>query len=358
MRGGTHRARGGAADAAGRRSSSPAASACTTCARARARRWSTSTAPRARSTTSRSRSGRGSAERYDGRGHGPAGLRASAARPAGGRELGPRRRRRCCAPPPPSSGSSGPLLVGHSLGAAVALAWALDAPDDVAAVVTLGGYVLPLGGPPPWVVALAALPAPSLRGVGALGRSRLGRPLVRERRASGRSPPARPPAGRTCAIAPRLALAAANARSATARTARSPRTGLAALRAALPGPRGAARDRRRRRRTAWCRRRSPSGCTRWCPGSELVRVPGAGHMPQFTAPDAVMAAVDRARRSWPARGRRSRPRRLLLPRRAGSLDAGRARRGASGALYPQSATAGLNPRPRGRSARLSAVSRR
>ena len=30
------------------------------------------------------------------------------------------------------------------------------------------------------------------------------------------------------------------------------------------------------------------------PASELVRVPGAGHMPQFTAPDAVLAAVDRA----------------------------------------------------------------
>ena len=40
-----------------------------------------------------------------------------------------------------------PLLVGHSLGAAVALAWALDAPDEVAAVVTLGAYALPLGGP-------------------------------------------------------------------------------------------------------------------------------------------------------------------------------------------------------------------
>ena len=39
-----------------------------------------------------------------------------------------------------------PILVGHSFGAAVALAWALDAPGDVAAVVTLGGYVLPLGG--------------------------------------------------------------------------------------------------------------------------------------------------------------------------------------------------------------------
>jgi pimeloyl-ACP methyl ester carboxylesterase len=30
------------------------------------------------------------------------------------------------------------------------------------------------------------------------------------------------------------------------------------------------------------------------PRSELVRVPGAGHMPQFSAPDVVVSAVDRA----------------------------------------------------------------
>jgi pimeloyl-ACP methyl ester carboxylesterase len=35
-----------------------------------------------------------------------------------------------------------PILIGHSLGAAVTLAWALAAPAEVAAVVTLGGYVL------------------------------------------------------------------------------------------------------------------------------------------------------------------------------------------------------------------------
>ncbi len=43
---------------------------------------------------------------------------------------------------------------------------------------------------------------------------------------------------------------------------------------------------------------------------------------------------------------------------AGRLPDGRARRGASGALYPQSATAGLNPRPRGRPAGQSADARR
>ena len=30
------------------------------------------------------------------------------------------------------------------------------------------------------------------------------------------------------------------------------------------------------------------------PRSEIVRLPKSGHMPQFTAPGAVLAAVDRA----------------------------------------------------------------
>jgi pimeloyl-ACP methyl ester carboxylesterase len=30
------------------------------------------------------------------------------------------------------------------------------------------------------------------------------------------------------------------------------------------------------------------------PRSEIVRLPACGHMPQFTDPDAVVAAVDRA----------------------------------------------------------------
>ena len=91
-----------------------------------------------------------------------------------------------------------PLLVGHSFGAAVALAWALDAPDDVAAVVTLGAYALPLGGPPPWVVSMMRSRT-LLRGVGALGRSRLGRPLVEQRGAARLLPhagPARVPGDR------------------------------------------------------------------------------------------------------------------------------------------------------------------
>lgn len=39
-----------------------------------------------------------------------------------------------------------PILVGHSYGAAVAMAWALDAPESVAGVVPVSGVTMPYGG--------------------------------------------------------------------------------------------------------------------------------------------------------------------------------------------------------------------
>ena len=248
-----------------------------------------------------------------------------------------------------------PVLVGHSLGAAVALAWALDAPESVAAVVTLGGYVLPLGGPPPWVTRLLRAPL-LLRGAGALGRSRLGSPLVR--RAVERAFFPTPPPDEYLEIAPRLALEA-SALVNDGEDRKVAEEGLAALRPRYPALSVplvvvvGAQD----------RMVPPAVSERLhalVPRSELVRVPGAGHMPQFSAPDTVIAAVDRAARTAGPRGPTGpAPRRRLLPLGGpGSLRGGRARRGASGALYPQSATAGLNPRPRGRPARLSAMSRR
>lgn len=182
-----------------------------------------------------------------------------------------------------------PILIGHSLGAAVALAWALAAPDEVAAVVTLCGYVLPLGGGPPWVTTLLRHPA-TLRGVGLLGRSRLGRPLVRsavERAFSPGTPP-----DEYVRIAPQLALQA-SALISDGEDRKAVESGLAALRPLYPGLRAplvilvGAQD----------RIVPPAVSDRLhalVPGSELVRVAGAGHMPQFTAPDAVLAAVDRA----------------------------------------------------------------
>ena len=159
----------------------------------------------------------------------------------------------------------------------------------MAAVVTLGGYVLPLGGPPPWVVALLRSPT-ALRGLGALGRSRVGRPLVESAVKRAFSPGAAPP--EYVAVAPRLALQTANLIG-DGEDRKAAEEGLAALRPRYPGLAVplvivvGAQD----------RMVPPSVSERLhalVPGSELVRVPGAGHMPQFTAPDAVVAAVDRA----------------------------------------------------------------
>jgi len=182
-----------------------------------------------------------------------------------------------------------PILIGHSFGAAVALAWALDAPDDVAAVVTLGGYVLPLGGPPPWVVAAMRSRA-TLRAVGRLGRSRLGRPLVDGalRRAFF---PGEVPAG-YARLAPLLALDDDHLLS-DGEDRKGAEAGLRALAPRYAGLRVplvvvvGAQDRMVPPDTS-------ERLHELVPESELVRLPDAGHMPQFTRPDAVLAAVDRA----------------------------------------------------------------
>ncbi len=46
-------------------------------------------------------------------------------------------------------GAEKPILVGHSWGASVALAWALDAPDEVSGVVAVSGVTMPWGGVAP-----------------------------------------------------------------------------------------------------------------------------------------------------------------------------------------------------------------
>jgi pimeloyl-ACP methyl ester carboxylesterase len=182
-----------------------------------------------------------------------------------------------------------PLLVGHSLGAAVALAWALDAPDDVAAVVTLGAYALPLGGMPAWAVRLLQHPA-LLRGMGAMVRSRLGRPIVRRAVARAFSPGTAPEA--YLEVAPQVALqpAALQHDGADRKVAEA---GLAALGPRYPSLRVplvvvvGARD----------HVVPPSVSERLhalVPRSELVRVPEASHLPQFSHPQAVVDAVDRA----------------------------------------------------------------
>ncbi len=182
-----------------------------------------------------------------------------------------------------------PLLVGHSLGAAVALAWALDDPDGIAAVVTLGGWVLPVGGPPPWFDALVRSRTVA-RLTGRLGRSRLGRPLVDAMLRRAFTPGSAP--ADYARLAPPLAVADANIAWDGA-DHRSARAGLAALAPRYSGlgvPLVIVVGDGDRMVPPTVSERLHA----LVPGSELVRIPSAGHMPQFTAPDAVLAAIDRA----------------------------------------------------------------
>jgi pimeloyl-ACP methyl ester carboxylesterase len=182
-----------------------------------------------------------------------------------------------------------PVLVGHSLGAAVALAWALEAPHGVSAVVALAGYVLPLGGPPPWIHSVLRWPA-LVAVTGGLARSRLGRPLVDAalRRVFA---PGRPPA-EYARLAPALALEPRNLAGDNAdRT--SAEAGLRELERcyralAVPLVIVVGEDDRMVPPSVSWRLRA------LVPSAELIVVPGAGHLPQFTHPDSVLAAVDRA----------------------------------------------------------------
>lgn len=51
-------------------------------------------------------------------------------------------------------GAENPIIVGHSWGASVALAWALDAPDNVSGVISVSGVTMPWGGLAPTLDAL------------------------------------------------------------------------------------------------------------------------------------------------------------------------------------------------------------
>jgi pimeloyl-ACP methyl ester carboxylesterase len=182
-----------------------------------------------------------------------------------------------------------PVLIGHSFGAAVALAWALDAPLEVAAVVTLGGYTLPLGGPPPWVVALMRSRM-ALRAVGRLGRSRLGRPFVDGALRRAFSPGSVPED--YARIAPALALDDARLLS-DGEDRKSAEAGLSALQ-----PRYAGLDVPVVIVVGEQDRMVPPSTSEklhaQLPRSELVCLADSGHMPMFTEPAAVLAAVDRA----------------------------------------------------------------
>ena len=183
-----------------------------------------------------------------------------------------------------------PILIGHSLGAAVTLAWALDGAGRGGGRRHARRLRAPAGRRP-----AVGRHAPAPPG-GAPRRGRSSAAPVSGARSSGA-----PSSGRSLRAARRTTTCASRrgwrsrppALISDGEDRKVVEDGLAALRPLYPGLRVplvilvGAQD----------RIVPPAVSERLhalVPGSELVRVPGAGHMPQFTAPDAVVAAVDRA----------------------------------------------------------------
>lgn len=186
------------------------------------------------------------------------------------------------------------VLVGHSLGAAVALAYALDYPQDVAAVVTLNGYVMPLGrphSPLAHVIGTAGL-GPLLRTtlLVPIGHA-VGTLLLRAAFSPDSPPPAYAPAALANALSPkRLTNDSADLR-AIDRALELLASRYERLTVPVVAVVGLAD------RVIW-----PRQSQRLCelaPCGELIAIPGGGHLAHFAHPETVVAAV---RRAWQLAG--------------------------------------------------------
>jgi pimeloyl-ACP methyl ester carboxylesterase len=179
-----------------------------------------------------------------------------------------------------------PVLVGHSLGGAAAMAYAVGYPDEVGAVVTVSGHMLPYSGPQPPITAFARhrrLAAFVLGTIAVPLGYAIGPAIVRRLFAPDPENVAYRRVALALALSPdRLAHDADDLRAVDA--------GLRTIYRSYPDVRvpllvltGAAD-----------RVVSPEESHRLhrlVPGSRLVVLPGVGHLPHFARPDAVLAAI-------------------------------------------------------------------
>jgi pimeloyl-ACP methyl ester carboxylesterase len=187
-------------------------------------------------------------------------------------------------------GAERPIVVGHSWGGALAMAWGLGTPEDVAGIVTLGGATMPWGGDVSFLYALNASDV----------TDRLASNLVAafategliESFMEGTFAPQPIPAGYAAYVGGPLAT--------RPRTVRYNAHDITNLDAALerqaaqyPGlevpveiVHGAVD------RSVWPELHA-EGMHALLPNSRLTLLDGVGHMPHHARPDAVIAAVDR-----------------------------------------------------------------
>ncbi len=188
-------------------------------------------------------------------------------------------------------GVTRPIVLGHSFGGAVAMAWALSRPDDTAAVVMVAGVSQPWPGQLDWQyrvmdTALGDLLIPPL--VAAFTPDGLIRSNVDAIFA-----PQTMPEGYLAHIGPRLALRRAAFRT-NARQINALRPHVVEMSQRYPQLRMPFEILHGTADEIVPMRIHSEPLAQQVPGAVLTRLDGVGHMPQHVAPDEVEAAIDRA----------------------------------------------------------------
>ncbi|MEL6978706.1 MAG: alpha/beta fold hydrolase [Pseudomonadota bacterium] len=186
------------------------------------------------------------------------------------------------------------LLLGHSLGGAPALAWALDAPDSVLGLCLVGGVAMPWPGGIDLIYRVNSTPIVEFAASAAMNAF-VSEGYVEAAVASIFRPQA-PPQGYAAAIGAPLALRPATLRANAEDVAflkeylrgQAPR--YPTLRVPIEALHGAAD-------TIVPARVHAEPLSQSAPNARLTLLPGVGHMPHHTARRAVLAAVERLRRA-------------------------------------------------------------
>lgn len=183
------------------------------------------------------------------------------------------------------------ILVGHSLGAASALAWALDAPESVAAVVSLAGVSHPWPGSAGALYDAAV--APFLGGLIAGAATLLTSSGATEQAVKSIFSPQAPPEGYTSSVGAALATRPASFRANAEDIARL-KPILKAQSARYPALAMPIEVVHGDRDLIVSARVHAAPLAERAPGARLTTLPGVGHMPHHADPAGLESAVERA----------------------------------------------------------------
>ncbi|SIN92694.1 alpha/beta fold hydrolase [Vannielia litorea] len=185
------------------------------------------------------------------------------------------------------------VIVGHSYGGAVAMAWAVEHPERVAAVVSLAGATMPWEGPLDGFYTLTGSPAGRTFAVPVISA------LASEQRIEGALAdifrPQQPPAGYLDHVGAPLTVRADTLRN-NGQQVLKLKAALQRLAPRYPALRIPVEIVHGTADTTVGIDIHARPMSRIIPGARLTELPGVGHMPHHADPGAAVAAIDRAAR--------------------------------------------------------------